>query len=179
MRLIIKILCLLPVLFVLACSGDNGPVTSNGGEATEPPTTARIAQTIPSADESLVIERPESLTPRDQIVRNCQLVQAAAEAFAAENHGEYPYTVSSDVTPLGNTLIDFLPDGILMVNPYWKARTEPCDGAAAVQGQTGYVVNVYDGAPRGYTITGCGPNYRWYFFIVREADGSLTSWVNR
>ena len=61
---------------------------------------------------------PDSLMLRDdRVIENCLTVQVAVEAFAAENGGVYPLNMI-DETPLGNTMKDFLPDGILLINPY-------------------------------------------------------------
>jgi hypothetical protein len=50
-----------------------------------------------------------------------------------------------------------LPDGMLLVNPAYFCRTEPVNGAAAVPGQTGYMVAINaQHQPTGYLITGYG-----------------------
>jgi hypothetical protein len=67
---------------------------------------------------------PSELTIDDMILENCLIVQAAAEAFADENDGEYPFERSSE-TPLGLSLVDFLPDSILLTNPVTVEATEP------------------------------------------------------
>lgn len=77
------------------------------------------------------------------------------EAWATENGGSYPGGLS-DQTPLGNTVIDLLPGGMLLENPYTTFSTEPCNGAAATPGQTGYVVCIANQTASGYTITGYG-----------------------
>jgi hypothetical protein len=178
MRQIINTLLLIPVLLVFACSGEGGPVASDTGDNPSPAGTEWLAETPPATEPPTGLELPESLSPRDQIIRNCWIVQAAAEAFAAENNGQYPGNLAEE-TPSGNSLIDLLPDGVRLVNPIWDARVNPIDGAAAQQGETGYVVIVRNGLNTGYAITGCGPEYKWEFYIVRDEDGSLTSWVRR
>ncbi len=100
---------------------------------------------------------PDSvLQLEDRVIENCLIVQAAAEAFADENGGIYPANAGVDETPLGNTLIDLLPGGLLLENPYTSLRTEPIDGAAATPGQTGYMPIVDNGIKVGYSITGFG-----------------------
>jgi hypothetical protein len=94
----------------------------------------------------------------EQVVANGLATQRAAEAFAADNHGEYPDNVDSEMNLLGNTLADYLPGGSLLKNPYTSAYTEPVDHIAATAGQTGYVPTVIDNFNYGYTITGFAEN---------------------
>ena len=100
---------------------------------------------------------PEYITNFDSLVTaNSHLVQEAAENFAAFNDGVYAGNLA-DVDLAGNTLIDYLPDGQLLLNPYTGALTEPVGAPAATPGQTGYVVIVdHTGTNSGYTITGFG-----------------------
>lgn len=85
---------------------------------------------------------------------NCRTLQLATEEFARQNNGIYPSNVWVDCTPSGDTLIDLLPDGILMMNPMTDCRTEPVDCAAAMPGQVGYVPVILNARNVGYTITG-------------------------
>lgn len=89
---------------------------------------------------------------------NCHTVQLAAEDFAVQNDGVYAGNVGADTTPNGDTIIDMLPGGALLDNPFTRAATEPVDGAAATAGQSGYVVVVQNASNVGYTITGFGQN---------------------
>jgi len=99
------------------------------------------------------------------VIANCEAVVQAAEDFAAQNGGEYPHDVGSDETPAGDTLIDLLPAGILMTNPFTQANTEPSDGSAATEGQTGYVrVADSGGSTVGYYVTGVGEHISEYVF---------------
>ncbi|MCZ6765335.1 MAG: hypothetical protein O7D32_00245 [bacterium] len=99
-----------------------------------------------------------SLVAFDTLVTaDCYTVQAASEAFAAENNGVYADDVGVDATPAGNTITDLLPGDTLLENPFWKALTEPVDGAAALPGSTGYVdFKDASGTAAGYTIDGLG-----------------------
>ena len=109
---------------------------------------------MPADTEDGKLELPKSL--KEKILENCLLVQAAVEKFAIKNDGIYPYN-SNEMTPAGETLIDLLPEGMLLENPVYLCRIEPVDGAAAVPGQTGYVVAINrDGEATGYLITGFG-----------------------
>ncbi len=85
---------------------------------------------------------------------NCRTLQLAVEEFARLNDGEYPSNVGQDQTPCGNTLVDLLPGGILMINPIIDCRTEPVDACAATSGQIGYLPSSLNGRNVAYTITG-------------------------
>jgi hypothetical protein len=69
---------------------------------------------------------------RDQLI-------AAATYFFAEA-GRYPEH-TADTTPSGNTLIDFLPDGQLFLNPTNGKYDSPVDGAPGDLGELGYTPN--------------------------------------
>jgi hypothetical protein len=49
-----------------------------------------------------------------------------------------------------------LPGGQRLENPFTHANTEPINGAAATEGQTGYQPIQQNGVNVGYTITGAG-----------------------
>jgi len=87
---------------------------------------------------------------------NCHTVQLAAEDFAVQNDGVYAADVDSDTTPGGDTIVDMLPGGARLENPFTKAATEPVNAAAANPGETGYVPVAQNGVNVGYTITGAG-----------------------
>jgi len=89
---------------------------------------------------------------------NCHTVQLAAEDFSVQNDGVYAGG-AADVLPSGDTIVDLLPQGALLENPFTKAATEPQWGAAAGNpGETGYVAvdTDADGTWDGYTIDGMG-----------------------
>ncbi|MBI4720637.1 MAG: prepilin-type N-terminal cleavage/methylation domain-containing protein [Chitinivibrionia bacterium] len=95
---------------------------------------------------------------KEAVVRsNCHTVQLAVEDWAVQSDGLYPTNVDVDVTPVGETVVDILPQSALLENPFTRAVTEPVNGAAATPGQTGYVV-VPDaqGVNSSYDITGFG-----------------------
>jgi prepilin-type N-terminal cleavage/methylation domain-containing protein len=87
---------------------------------------------------------------------NCHTVQLAAEDFAVQADGVYAGTVAEANPNTGDSIIDMLPGGVNLENPFTKAATEPVDGAAATPGQTGYSPVALIGVNIGYTITGCG-----------------------
>ncbi len=102
---------------------------------------------------------PDSLIERDpRVIQNAYIVQTAAEAFAADNNGVYAMNGSSR-NPVGKTLTDYLPGGVLLMNSHTGYRTEPSWSSwAYAAGGVGYVV-VDVNADRimdGYMIDGIG-----------------------
>lgn len=91
-----------------------------------------------------------------RVITNCLIVLDAAERFARLNGGFYPSDVDRDTTPEGYTLIDLLPGGKRLVNPFTSLSEEPTDLAAATPGDTGYSNCVIGGSYVGYVITGVG-----------------------
>jgi len=97
------------------------------------------------------------ISPMDALnVSNCRTLQLAAEEFARQNNGEYPSTVGCDYTSTGESLIDLLPGGVLMMNAMTDARSEPVDACAATPGQVGYLPVILGNRNMGYSITGNG-----------------------
>ena len=86
------------------------------------------------------------------VKHNCHNTALAAEDFAVQNAGFY----SATVAPLRAFFTSPVGVGGFLENPYTHAMTEPVDGQAASQGQTGYVVLVQAGVNVGYVITGFG-----------------------
>lgn len=87
---------------------------------------------------------------------NCHTVQLAAEDFAVQNDGVYADDTDTDNAP-GQTIVQMLPGGVRLENPFDKLQTVPLSsGAAAASGDTGYVPTVASGVNVGYTITGYG-----------------------
>ena len=87
---------------------------------------------------------------------NCHTVQLATEDFSVMTEGMYPSDVDSDTTPGGDTLIDMLPGGQPVNNPFTNNNTEPVNGAATLPGQIGYTPIINNMIIDGYTITGFG-----------------------
>jgi len=91
------------------------------------------------------------------IKSNCHTIQIAAEDFAVQNNGLYAENVDADVTPAGSTLIDLLPSGERLMNPFTQSATEPVDGAVSDPGEVGYApVKLNNSINIGYTITAIG-----------------------
>lgn len=97
----------------------------------------------------------------------CHTVQLAAEDFAVQNEGYYAANLA-DATPTGETIIDLLPGGALIENPFTRVATEPVNGVAANPGETGYLVVIQGGMNVGYRITGFGRNIT----IITLSNGS-------
>jgi hypothetical protein len=102
-----------------------------------------------------------------QVIRNAWIVKAAAEAFAAENGGVYSVSIG-DATPLGNTLIDFLPGGCLLTNPYNLCCDTPGMGPVTYGGQVGYRMRDLNGdcVPDGCLIDGLGKHQELICLLI-------------
>ncbi len=89
---------------------------------------------------------------------NCHTVQLAAEDYAVQSDGVYALLTTTASPLSGQTMVQMLPGGVLLENPFTKGSTEPVDAAATLEGQTGYMVAAPGGTPIGYSITGAGKN---------------------
>jgi prepilin-type N-terminal cleavage/methylation domain-containing protein len=98
----------------------------------------------------------QSRAKEANVKSNCHTVQLACEEWSVMSMGIYPTDVGTDLTPAGNRLIDMLPGGILLQNPFTRANTEPVDGVAANPGEIGYDPVVNGGIAVSYSITGAG-----------------------
>jgi len=139
-----------------------GPVPNLENPYTNGPTRSAIA-VYPGETSYLSFCRPRGTTPgylitgfgatgevialsnlprgvfyfEEQTVANCLTVKRAAEAFAADNEGEYPGDTRSHTNLLGRSLLDYLPGGSYLTNPYTLAATEPGNHWAGNEGETG------------------------------------------
>ena len=87
-------------------------------------------------------------------MRQCS--RAAVEAWAAVNNGVYPADPDVHQNLNGDTVIDLLPDGDYLVNPYDGYRTEPQQTSATLPGDVGYIPISSLNTRIGYTISGYG-----------------------
>lgn len=88
---------------------------------------------------------------------NCHIVQLAAEEFAVMNGGTYANDHDTDTTPDGSRILDLLPGGQPLENPFTKERTEPVTAAqASNEGEVAYSPIIQGGIGVGYKITGAG-----------------------
>jgi len=93
-------------------------------------TTGDPVSATPPADET-------PLTKDDSVAVNCQTTFDALVAYTLLNNGVVPDGMDTEL-PDGRTVVDFLPDGRLMVNPYSGLRTVPIHVRGALPGETGY-----------------------------------------
>ena len=117
--------------------------------------------------DPISIEPPDhapALTKDDSVMANAYLVRDAAEAYAAANGGNYSMNLG-DPLPDGRTLIDFLPEGKLLLNPYTGVASSPGDYAASTPGQVGYIAYLSD-PPYGYQITAVGADGSEYLAMI-------------
>jgi hypothetical protein len=94
----------------------------------------------------------DRLTPEEITIQNCHITQAAVEAFAKENNGDYALRLT-DTTPVGHTIVDFLPGGEYLENPYTGLRTEPQNMSKDPGiGEILYAPTICGSVARGYLI---------------------------
>lgn len=110
-----------------------------------------------SEDPAELIIEPSEPTIEEleaKVIENCFIVREAVMRFAMLNGGEYPFNVNFDTTPEGYTVIDLLPEGMLLVNPFTLCCTEPVDGTALTRGKVGCNPIVVGVSCVGFVITG-------------------------
>ncbi|UCF05883.1 MAG: hypothetical protein JSV33_02265 [bacterium] len=87
MKILLNLLVVASLIFLACCGAEK--------RAAEPP--------------DLTVEEQETL-----VKTNSYIVLMALEAFAEDNGGWYPLSVDSDTTESGKTLVDFMPEGVLV-----------------------------------------------------------------
>jgi hypothetical protein len=119
----------------------------------------------------VVSNAPVVINKEQIVVRNCLAVGNAADAWAADNGGDYPHNLSH-VNSLGNNMYDYLPGGRLMENPFSRAATEPVMGSAASAGSTGYMAWDVDGNGTADTcyIDGIGSSAEYVIYARLYGD---------
>jgi len=80
----------------------------------------------------------------------------AVEEFANDNNGYYPQNADSDTTLTGKILIDYLPEGERLVNPFTGAKDQPIDSVPSSPGEISYYL--YYSNCNVYSIQGYGVN---------------------
>lgn len=101
---------------------------------------------------------------------NCYTVQLAVHDFKIQNDGLFPKDVDNDKTPHGETIIDILPGGLRLKNPFTKQPTSPTcvkvlpDSTEA--GEVCYVPVIDDGNCLDYIIAGYGKNGRRFYTLT-------------
>jgi len=109
------------------------------------------------------IVEPEALTDQEleAIVKgNSVTLLEAVELFAIDNGGEYPESVDSDISATGKILIDYLPGGDKLINPFTGIKDQPIDSMPSSPGEIGYYKYQYNDAFyfNVYFIQGFGAN---------------------
>jgi len=119
---------------------------------------------------------PESVFEKDEkVIENCLIVRDALEAYRSDSIGRYPWNLA-DRNLLGLTLIDYLPNGENLSNPYTTHPTEPVDGAPIASGSTGYTAMGGPAGATGYLIEAMG-QYYYNDFIIQILKPS-DEWQN-
>jgi hypothetical protein len=116
--------------------------------------------------DTVIVMYSNEAALEDSVRENCLRVQVAAERFAALNDGVYASDVDADCTNEGQTILDLLPGGWLLMNPFTRVCTEPVNASAANRGETGYVPISQGGVNVGYTITGVGEKAGVIIFMI-------------
>ena len=98
----------------------------------------------------------QSRAKEASVKSNCHTVQLACEEWSVMSMGIYPNDVDTDMTPAGDRLIDMMPGGVLLKNPFTRVNTEPVNGVAANPGEIGYAPVIVGAISLSYSITGAG-----------------------
>jgi len=117
-----------------------------------------VSMSACSEEEVEILSAPSVPTIEEleaKVIENCYIVRDALEEYRAHNDRACPVDIYTDTNDLGLTLIDLLPDGQLLENPFTGERTEPIDTIATEPGQTGYYMRS-PWMPFLYYINGIG-----------------------
>lgn len=132
------------------------------------------------SDGEKIVEMTNVQTPEDAALRvNCYLVKRAVEDFAARSGGIYPEDVDADMTPDGKTVLDLMPRGHLLRNPYTGALEPPVNHSAISDGEVGYA-RIRAEHPRaidGYVITAHGERPGVVFAVSNIGVGPVDAIV--
>jgi prepilin-type N-terminal cleavage/methylation domain-containing protein len=99
-----------------------------------------------------------NLAKESKVKSNCHCTQLAVEDFSVKNAGIYPRDLDTDRNQDGKRVVDYLPNGKLLKNPYTGLQTEPRMGPTRdIRGASFYQpYRGVDGTIIGYTIDGKG-----------------------
>ncbi len=109
--------------------------------------------------ENVAQNSQQTVESYDSLLQACNVVTAAANEFARQE-GRYAANLSSATSIGGETIVDFLPDGSLLMNPFSGIRDTPADGPPMLPGHIGYMGEDRDGngSIDGYLIEAVGPD---------------------
>ncbi len=111
---------------------------------------------VPTEQELEAIVKGNTLTLRE-----------ALEQYATDNYGHYPESADSDTTVTGKVLIDYLPEGERLLNPFTGLKDQPINSIPSSPGEIGYykyheqgyiLDEPYDHSMNVYFIKGYGTN---------------------
>lgn len=131
-------------------------IAANPGEIGYQPSYSYSYCTITGfGDSTQIININYAEELEEEVVVNCYIVMSAADAFAMDNEGYYPDDCTM-VNDSSKTILDYLPDGMLVENPFTRQRTEPAiwGSIAANSGQIGYEPIFISGYIVGCKVTG-------------------------
>lgn len=153
MRNLLFIIMICAILAILSCSEDE--------------TECPVAVYEPSIEEL-----------EARVFENCYTLRDALEEYM-DNNGCgccCPLNIYSDTNEVGLTVIDYLPGGEPMENPFTGERTEPVDTIATEPGQTGYYAKSACYPPKFY-INGFGESFMIVELSNHEELAELESMV--
>ncbi len=95
---------------------------------------------ITGCEEYTIVEsQAPTVQELEAIVKgNSLTLIEAVEAFANDNNGYYPNNVDSDLSATGKALIDYLPGGERLINPFTGLNDQPLDSIPSSPGEIGY-----------------------------------------
>lgn len=113
---------------------------------------------IIGCENKTIVESPDlTMIELEAIVKgNSITLLEAVEQFALDNYGEYPASANSDTALSGKTLIDYLPGGERLVNPFTGQYDQPIALVPSSPGEIGYYK--YHPNCNVYYIQGYGAN---------------------
>ncbi len=98
-----------------------------------------LAISIGCEEYTIVDSQAPTVQELEAIVKgNSLTLIEAVEEFANDNNGYYPQNADSDTTLTGKILIDYLPEGERLVNPFTGVKDQPINSTASQPGEIGY-----------------------------------------
>ena len=119
-------------------------------------------------DDNKPVDPFDEPTPEEVTIQNCYITKDAAEEFAEENDGKYAKSLT-DTTLAGHTLIDLLPGGKHLLNPYTGLETEPRSNASEI-GEIMYMPRLCVGVAVGYIICTYDNEGKWLYNLYSYSD---------
>lgn len=109
-----------------------------------------------SDDSGTTLSEPRLSQNELTVIENCHIVQEAVEKFRDQMELLCPSDTGWDATYCGESLIDLLPGGVLIENPYTQNFSEPSENDFGCPGEISYEAKVRLTIPVGYKIKGYG-----------------------